>query len=213
MTEILLDENLCIVDKIMSKVNICCVEVDQTSSDIVNTGLDKVFTMVKTDRVRFEDNGSLDKIHSSQFNSAQLTQIVEIISKLPISAKIYTHYFMNRDLGDKDAKIIAMRRSLSSIKHNHRNNATKFVIEHSKDYVGSSLQNMLSDEESYYHRLLLPDLFLSVYSRYLGCEQVSKSRSKSQPSDVFYKLLKSKIRLQAFIINGKDIYLEKGDRI
>ena len=73
---ILIDENVKQIDKKVTRVSFCFVEVDD--KNILN-GIRKFVDSIRNDPIRF---GGVDKIHFSSMAEAQRQSVIEYISKI-----------------------------------------------------------------------------------------------------------------------------------
>lgn len=182
MIDIFLDESLDRVDRKLWKVSVGAVEIEH---DKVYTSMKQV-TELLNDPIRFPDR---KKYHASGMNQAENSEIVEVVSKLPISAKVYTYYLFAQN--EKVAKVLGMEKSVEHLKYIHRNKDVEIYIEYADEYKRSKISSHLVKQSDAF---LVVDSVLSVYTHYLddiGGGAISLSRRN-------YTLLKSKIRLQSF---------------
>src|ERR1700722_1456867 len=131
MIEILVDESIEQIDSKAQKISVCCVELGQGA---LVSSLAALRKTIETDKVRFPDNGT--KIHFSDMNDAQRAIIVETISKLPLTAKIYTYYSISDN--SKQAKRDAMQMTIAHIRRLHRTKEITLKIEYADEYKGTS---------------------------------------------------------------------------
>jgi hypothetical protein len=197
--EIFIDESVERIDSKAWKISICGVEIDQGSLD---ESLAELRRSIEADKIRFPDNGT--KLHFSEMNDAQKTIVVEVLSKLPITAKIYTHYSISDDA--KQAKLTVMQKAIEHISWLHRTQEISLKVEHADEYRGSPFADCLVKGD---FGFILPDALLNVY-----CKQLNETGSRSSAANAqFYKLLKSKMRLQAFSMQEHTEYNIRQNRL
>lgn len=184
MIDIIVDESAKRIDKKVFRISICCVE---TIGDNYKINLDLIEQMVKDDGVRFPKNNK--KLHFSELNDAQQSAIVEQISKLPLTAKIYNFYSICEN--EAIAKRSAMLQTLTHLKWLHRKRDINISVEFAEEYKRTAVNQYM---KKLWFPFIIPDAILSVFVAHLN-----EINTKSTSSNVqFYKLLKSKIRLQIF---------------
>jgi len=198
MLNIYLDESIEQVDKKLWKISICGVEIGQEQVE------DSVARIMSTiaDPIRFPKTGR--KIHFSEMNDAQQSQIVEVISKLPIGAKTYTYYLMAEN--EAAAKRTAMERAVNHLQHIHRARDITVFVEHANEYRDSEVKGYLHKDLPAF---MLPDAILSVYSKFLNDTKTYSTSSNAR----FYVLLKAKIRLQSFSTDEHQEHNERDRRL
>lgn len=198
MLSIYLDESFERVDKKLWKVSICGVEIEQ---DHVEDSVAQIAS-ITSDVIRFPQTGR--KAHFSGMDDAQQSQIVEVISKLPITAKTYTYYLIAEN--ETAAKRTAMERAVSHLQYIHRTKDITFFVEYADEYKESTVGR-------YLHKglpaFILPDSILSIYTKFL--KYLDSSRPSATPR--FYTLLKAKIRLQSFVMDEHREYNQRDSRL
>ena len=103
---ILIDENVKQIDKKVTRVSFCFVEVDD--KNILN-GIRKFVDSIRNDPIRF---GGVDKIHFSSMAEAQRQSVIEYISKINITAKIFIYYCYG--ISEHDAKLQSVENAISN---------------------------------------------------------------------------------------------------
>ncbi len=183
--EIYTDERVEPIDQKALKVTICCVEVDDTD---IHKELDPLKESIINDEIRFPREGN--KLHFSKLNDPQQSEIVEELCKMPVSVKVYTYYLIGYT--EKEAKIKAMTETVSHIQWLHRSKEVVIFIEYAAEYEGTDLKKLLIKDD---FAFILPDAFMSVYCKFLN--EMTSTQTSSNVR--FYRLMKSKIRLQSHI--------------
>ena len=97
---ILIDENVKRIDKKVMRVSVCCVEVDNEN---ILDDIRGYVNSIKDDRIRF---GSVDKIHFSSMSEAQRQSVIEYISKINITAKIFIMILVNTMLSSSQLRTL-----------------------------------------------------------------------------------------------------------
>lgn len=199
MIDIYIDENIERLDSKAWKISVCCVEIDHGSLD---ESLSTLCYSIESDKIRFPDNGT--KLHFSEMNDAQKTIVVEVLSKLPITAKLYTYYSINDD--GREAKRVAMQRTVDHISRLHRTKEITLKIEYADEYKGTPYAGCLVRGD---FGSILPDALLNVY-----CKRLNEISPKSSAANMqFYTLLRSKMRLQTFDMQQRTEYNIRQDRL
>lgn len=199
MIEIFIDENIERIDSKAWKISVCCVEIDHGSLD---RSLGELRQSIESDKIRFPDNGT--KLHFSEMNDAQKTIVVEVLSKLPITAKLYTYYSINDD--GREAKRVAMQKTVDHISRLHRTKEITLKIEYADEYKGTPYAGCLVRDD---FGSILPDALLNVY-----CKRLNEISPKGSAANMqFYALLKSKMRLQTFNMQQRTEYNIRQDRL
>lgn len=198
MLDVFLDESFERIDKKLWKVSVCGVEIE--NSEVKNSVAQ--VASITSDVIRFPESGK--KLHFSELNDAQQSQIVEVVSKLPIAAKTYTYYILGEN--EPSAKRIAMERSVRHLQHIHRSKKMSVFIEYAHEYRGSEVKDLLYRDLPAF---VLPDAILSVYTKFLNDKEIGSTSSNAR----FYILLREKIRLQSFNLDGHREFNERDDRL
>lgn len=198
MLYVYLDESFERVDKKLWKVSICGVEIEENQ---VEESVAQIAS-ITSDVIRFPQTGR--KAHFSEMDDAQQSQIVEVISKLPISAKVYTYYLIVEN--ESVAKCNAMERAVGHLQYIHRTKDISVFVEYADEYKESAINNYIYKNLPSF---ILPDSILSVYTKYL--KFTDSSRPSATPR--FYTLLKAKIRLQTFIMEEHQEYNQRDRRL
>ena len=194
---ILIDENVKQIDKKVTRVSFCFVEVDD--KNILN-GIRKFVDSIRNDPIRF---GGVDKIHFSSMAEAQRQSVIEYISKINITAKIFIYYCYG--ISEHDAKLQSVENAISNVQHIHKGKKLDIKLEKASEYKSSPIaKDFLSDEDLF----IVPDGMLNVFLGYL--DNVS---NRTGANDRMYTLIKEKIRLQVFDFGGKKDYLNSTKRV
>lgn len=194
---ILIDENVKQIDKKVTRVSFCFVEVDD--KNILN-GIRKFVDSIRNDPIRF---GGVDKIHFSSMAEAQRQSVIEYISKINITAKIFIYYCYG--ISEHDAKLQSVENAISNVQHIHKGKKLDIKLEEASEYKSSPIaKDFLSDEDLF----IVPDGMLNVFLGYL--DNVS---NRTGANDRMYTLIKEKIRLQVFDFGGKKDYLNSTKRV
>ena len=194
---ILVDENVKRIDKKVMRVSVCCVEVND--EHILETVREYVKS-IRGDPIRF---GSVNKIHFSSMAEAQRQAVIEYISKINITAKIFLYYFYG--ISEHDAKLQSVENAISNVRHIHKGKKLDIKLEKASEYKSSPIaKDFLSDEDLF----IVPDGMLNVFLGYL--DNVS---NRTGANDRMYTLIKEKIRLQVFDFGGKKDYLNSTKRV
>ncbi len=197
MIDIFLDENIDRVDRKLWKISVGAVEIEH---DKVDTSIKQVMDLLN-DPIRFPKR---KKYHASGMNPAENTAIAEIVSKLPISAKVYTYYLLAKN--EKVAKVLAMEKSVEHLKYIHRNREVSISVEFAEEYKKSKIgSHLLSDSGAF----LIVDSVLSIYTHYL--EDIKDGATSLSRRN--YTLLKNKIRLQSFFSEEHREYNKRNKRL
>lgn len=194
---ILIDENVKRIDKKVMRVSVCCVEVDNEN---ILDDIRGYVNSIKDDRIRF---GSVDKIHFSSMSEAQRQSVIEYISKINITAKIFIYYY--DDISEHDAKLQSAEDAVLSIKHIHRGKKLDIKLEEASEYKSSRIAKYCLRGEDLF---IVPDGILSVF---LGC--LDNVSNRTGANDRMYILIKEKIRLQVFSFGGEKEYLNSIKRV
>lgn len=197
MYSIYLDENTTKLDLKLIRASICAVEV--TDEGVIKEVVGLI-TKIRTDKIRY---GNIKKLHFSDLSVEQRFQIIEVISKLDVIARVYVNYLY--DANETAAKINTMQFAVSNLKHIHRLKKINISIEHAEEYAKTDLKEYLGNQEADY---LISDAFLHVYNSVLN-----NTLGKTGAENRMYQLIREKIRLQVFIYAGNAVYLERENRI
>jgi hypothetical protein len=198
MLDIYIDESFERIDKKLWKVSICGVEIEH---DQVEISVQQIAS-ITSDVIRFPRTGK--KAHFSEMNEAQQSQIIEIVSKLPIAAKTYTYYLIANN--ETVAKCSAMERAVSHLQHIHRKKEITIFVEYAVEYRKSTVKDLLRKDLPAF---ILPDSILSVYTKFLNDKNSGSTSSNAR----FYTLVRAKIRLQSFSTNTHREYNEREDKL
>ena len=191
------DESYKKLDKVLSRVTICYVEFRSKDKDSLLESKEQVSSKIIGDKVRFGNN--IKKIHYSEFTPAQKAQSCDLISKLKFKCKIFIFYFYNQAEtkgGDSKQKLSSVCSSLKFMKDKQIKEGDIIYIEDASIY--DSLRNYKNIVITAEHKemMLIPDIIIGVFNDHLD-------RHNDQQADSNYKLIKEKIRLQVFNIDGK----------
>ncbi|MGA3150299.1 MAG: hypothetical protein ABSD10_01605 [Candidatus Saccharimonadales bacterium] len=181
---ILIDESVTQVDKKSIRVSVCCVEY---LDDAIKDDLQKLQDSFEKDEVRYPKTGK--KIHFSELNIVQQSDITEIISKSDITAKVYVYYFLGMD--EARAKVAAVEATIHHVQLLHRTRDIDISLETAQEYKSSSISKYLSAEKTLF---IFPDAILSIFCNFLG----NQDPRKTAVSLRLYTLIREKIRLQVF---------------
>lgn len=195
---VLADESVRSLDKKVTRVSFCCVEF--VDGDILND-IRNYVESIKNDPIRF---GGVDKMHFSSMSEAQQSLIIEYISKINITAKVFVYYFYN--ISEKDSKIQSADRTIMNILHIHRGKKIDIQLEAASEYKDSQIaKDFLSREEDLF---IVPDGMLSVFLGHLD-----NTSGRTGANDRMYTLIKEKIRLQVFHFDQKRDFLTSTERV
>jgi hypothetical protein len=199
MIDIFIDESIERIDNKAWKVSVCGVEIDHGSLD---KSLEELKQTIAADKIRFPDNGT--KLHFSEMNDAQKTIVVEVIAKLPITAKLYTYYSISSD--EKQAKRDAMQKTVDHFRRLHRTKEITLKIEYADEYRSTLMAGYLVKGD---FGLILPDALLNVF-----CKRLNEISPRSSAANMqFYNLLRNKMRLQTFSMRPHTEYNVRQDRL
>jgi len=194
---ILLDENITNLDNMMKRVSVCAVEVPEGPA---MEELNEIMNVINQDNVRY---GDIKKMHFSELAEAQRSAIIEQISKIDVTAKMYVYYFF--DETEKSSKYFAMSEAVKHLMYIHRTNKIDIKIEHADEYLKTDLKPLLAKDEVIF---ILPDGFLSVF---VG--KLDNTSSKVGTNDRMYTLIREKLRLQVFTSGLEKRYLTSNNRL
>ena len=134
---------------------------------------------------------------------AQRQLIIEYISKINITAKIFVYYCY--DISERDAKLQSAENAILNVEYIHRGKKLDIKLEEASEYKSSPVvKYCLKDKDLF----IVPDGMLSVFLGYL--DNVS---DRTGANDRMYGLIKEKIRLQVFNFGGKKEYLNSTKRV
>lgn len=194
---ILIDENIERLDKKLYRVSLCAVEV--LSAEVMEELKTQMRSLVQ-DTIRF---GHPEKMHFSALSESQKFLVIEVFSKINITAKVYVSYYF--DGSEKDHKVHAAASAIDNLNHIHRGKRLDIKLEHADDYKGTSLETYLVKDEEIF---LAPDGFLGVFSGVLN-----NTMAQRGANDRMYTLIREKIRMQVFNFADKKAYLTSNKRI
>lgn len=195
---VLIDENIRRIDKIFSRISFCAVEIPEQAV------LDEIASVVpemKLDKIRFGDIG---KFHFSELAEAQRFAVIEVISKINVTAKIYTYYCFNEN--EKESKIKYAIQTIEHLTRIHKNKELNIMLEYADEYKAvKQLAKVLVKDENIF---IIPDGFLAVFMAKL--DNIS---AHTGANDRMYTLIREKIRLQVFADSSEKIYLKSESRL
>ncbi len=195
---ILIDENITRIDKKMIRVSHCAIELSDISI------LDEIRAIVpslRADTIRF---GNIKKFHFTELSEGQRAAVTDIISKIDVTAKMYTYYMFNQT--EKQAKISTVIRTIGHLKFLHRTKNVSIMLEEAEEYKSeTSLKPLLVSDESLF---IVCDGFLAIY-----LANLDNLGGQSGGFDRMHTLIKEKIRLQVFGDSSSSLYLSGTNRI
>jgi hypothetical protein len=191
---ILIDETVHRIDKLVTRISFACVEITDKN---LNKALSELASLIDDEKTKIETKNA-NKLHFSEITNENREKIIELIYRLPLKIKVYTYYFS--DLSEKQAKIQGLSKTVGHITWLHRNIKPEILVEKADEYKGMDINAKLVKDELCF---LLPDAFLSVYSKHLN----DTSTSIKSHNEYLYNKIKEKIRLQTYFSDGfKEFY-------
>lgn len=166
---------------------------------------------IDKDKLRFTIRG---KMHFSDLTYAQKDILVEKISKIPLTFKVYVTY-INRFAEIIDRKKMKSELLSYSIRHQELNAPnSKYIIEEASEYKNIRRRLPSFDLEikpaQEYRALLIPDIMLGVFGSFLDRDN---SRQMSD-IDKWHTLIYNQIRLETFEIKPKTkLFLSRDKKI
>lgn len=194
---LLVDENVERLDQKLYRVSICAVEVPDPE---ILEDLKLQMRNLKADKIRF---GEVTKMHLSSLSESQRTAVVEVFSKLNVTAKIFVTYYFDGD--EKTHKINAATSAINNLAHIHKGKKLDIKLEHADEYLSTPLEEILEKDEELF---LAPDCFLGVFIAVLN-----NTSSQVGAHGRMYTLIREKIRLQVFNFADEKVYLKSEKRI
>lgn len=204
---VLIDESIKEVDKACTRYAFGHVIIDSdTASDFEQWLADNV----ESDTLRFSLKG---KLHFTELSPAQRHILVEKISKLPITFKVYVTYVSRNALPDVSAtKKGLLTRSMLHHEKNKPN--SEYIVEQSDEYktLPAQLKNLKVSTVAFpdMKALLLPDVLLGVFCGFLDIQNPAQSTDMI----TWHTLIYNQIRLEVIDFQPKARqYLRRGDKI
>lgn len=191
---IFIDESYKPLDNKMGRCVVCAVEVNNLEK--INKEVSDYIVVIKQDDIRF---GEISKLHFSGLNLLQRSGLIEFISKLDITAKIFVEYSI--EPSQNAVKIRTIKNTIVSLEQIHKSKKINFFIEPTTEYKNSPIAKFCSD--SYKSLAILPDSLIATFLDELSLDHENH----------LYKLVREKIRLQVYIVHGETIYSKRQDRI
>jgi len=166
---------------------------------------------IENDKLRFSNK---EKMHFSELTTTQQDVLVEKISKMPITCKLYITYINN--YSSIKQKLLQLDLLINSIRH-HQNNKpnSKYLIEESSEQY-TNIKKYLPRFDisikpfSNYKSLLIPDVMLGVF-----CSYLDKNQDKRQ-NDInkWHTLIYNQIRLEVIDFQPKiKLFLSRDKKI
>ncbi len=200
MINVIIDESLIPIDKKILRLIVCCVEYETNS---MNEEFKKISDLIN-DPIRFKKSG--DKVHYANMIPLQKNLLVELISKLSITVKIYIYY--RADINDNKFKLYGIKKTIDHLNHIHKNKLNKISLEPTEEYENTNISKYM-DRSIDKYMYLVPDILSGTFSDYLSDTQKIK-----KDIIVNYDLLREKIRLQYFNIKvNSEQYLIRDKKI
>lgn len=195
---ILIDENITRIDKVTSRISFCAVEVpdQETLNEIAS-----VVPSLMLDEIRFS---GIKKFHFTELSETQRSAVIDIVSKINVTAKTYTYYIFNAE--EKESKIICAKQTIEHLERIHVNKSVKFMLEYSDEYKGvKELDSLLVKDPNIF---IISDGFLAVF-----VAKLNNISSNNGAYDRMYTLIREKLRLQVFGDSSRKIYLKSENRL
>lgn len=206
---LLIDESQCQIDEMIVRTIISCVEIN------AKTTTDELEKQVKSLVDELIPVFNKKKVHLADFTQDEKCAVINAISKLEFTTKIWVHYGVHKN--QTEAKKDAMRNTIISLQKKHSKNNVNFLIEHATDYR-QVIKGKFMTRSSYLS--LLPDICCYIMKLKLDKQKIIKSipddkvrDKKSQELDRLISSMHEHIRLQVVDIKEDCIELNRENRI
>lgn len=208
--------NIVLIDESIKAMDKACVRYVYghviTNQEVIDEFEIWVRENVEYDTLRFS---LTDKMHFTSLSQIQRNILVEKISKLPITFKVYVTYVNKAAI--RDATELKIGLLGNSIHHHEQNKPnSKYIVEQAQEYGDLTIKfsglNTVTIPFSERKALLLPDILLGVFCGFLDTE--NKSPADSREYEVWHTLIFNQIRLEVIDFQPKKRrYLRRSNKI
>ncbi len=205
---LLIDESQAQIDKMTVRTIISCVEV---STKTTTDELESQIKMLVDGLVSISEK---KKIHLADFTQEEKNAVIDAVSRLEFTEKIWIHYASKNPTV---AKIDALRSTVVALQKKHSKSDVHFLVEHATDYhqvvkdrfmTTSPYLSLLPDICCYIMRLKLDKQIILA-----GISNDELRNIKSQELERLISLMHEHIRLQVVNVNGYHTELTRSNKI
>lgn len=204
--QILIDESIKQIDQVCTRYAYGHVQINQQTIDDFDRWAKE---NVLQDNLRFDMKA---KLHFTSLSTSQKSFLVEKISKLPISFKVYVSYVNSIAESGDDTKYNLLKRSI--LHHSTLQPKSSFGIEKAEEYrhlvrdlpqVQATLLEAKGNTS-----LLVADVLLGVYCGFLDIRE----RNRSSDQLLWHQLIYNQIRLEVIEFSAhKPLYLARANKL
>lgn len=198
-----IDERQDTLDVCLVRTIISCVEIE---GDEICEKLEKD---IKDALAHLKDIDGKQKFHFSDLAQDKKLAVVEALSKLDYTAKVWIHYDLLANANV--AKVKAMRNTILSLKKKHSKNKLVILVEKADEYKSVIKESFMTDNT---FLSILPDLSCYIMARKLDANSTPRYTDNKKEieeikksTDYLIGLAHEHIRLQVFRTN--DVYQER----
>lgn len=204
--QILIDESEKQIDQVCTRYSYGHTMIDE---ETIKEFEDWVIQEVEGDKLRFSLNS---KLHFTSLSPAQKTILIEKISKLPITFKIYVSYRNTVGCNLDAIKYDLLKKSI--LHHASIQPEIPFKIEKATEYSSIYTDLPQTDTELLdakdHKSFLIPDVLLGVVCGFLDIQD----RSRSSDALLWYELIYNQIRLEVISFDdSKPMYLTRANKL